>query len=62
MLRAAGHVLTEGNTLLGDEELEMMVILRINRKFMEHMRAHYNEHSKQHFGRTVIEPDPEDET
>ena len=41
------------------EELEMMVI---NRKFLEHMRAHYNEHSKQHFGRTVIEPDPEDET
>ena len=37
----------------------MMVI---NRKFLEHMRAHYNEHSKQHFGRTVIEPDPEDET
>ena len=44
------------------EELEMMVILRINRKFLEHMREHYNEHSKQHFGRTVIEPDPEDET
>lgn len=30
VLRCAGHVLTEGNTLLDDEELEMLVILRMN--------------------------------
>ena len=30
VLRCAGHVLTEGNTLLSDEELEMIVILRMN--------------------------------
>ena len=31
VLRGAGHVLTEGNTLLADDELEKLVILRINR-------------------------------
>ena len=29
----ANLVLTDGNTVLGDEELEMLVILRMNRKF-----------------------------
>ena len=33
--------MTEGNTLLGDEKLEKLVILRMNRKFMEFMRKHY---------------------
>jgi hypothetical protein len=30
-----------GNTLLSDEEIQMMVILRMNESFMEHMRQHY---------------------
>ena len=30
----------DGNTLLGDEELEMLVVLRMNRDFMEFMRAY----------------------
>ena len=30
-------MLTEGNTLLGDEELEMLVILRMIRDFMQFM-------------------------
>ena len=47
-------MLTEGNTLLGDEELEMLVILRMNRKFMEFMRKHYNHLTKDHFGYTVV--------
>ena len=37
-LRVAGHVMDEGNTLLGDAELEMLTILRMNRAFMEFMR------------------------
>ena len=32
-------VMDEGSTALSDEDLEMLVILRINRKFMEFMRA-----------------------
>eukprot|EP00664_Eupelagonemidae_sp_cell27_P000382 gene382-9428_t len=42
ILRCAGHVLTEGNTLLDDEELEMLVVLRMNRDFMEWMRSSYS--------------------
>ena len=59
VLRCAGHVLTEGNTLLKDEELEMLVILRMNRDFMKFMREHYNYLTKQTFGRTVVDPDLE---
>ena len=39
--------MTTGNTLLGNEELEMLVLLRINRQFMEHMRIHHPEVSNQ---------------
>ena len=41
VLRCAGHIMTEGNTLLGDEKLEKLVILLMNRTFMEFMRKHY---------------------
>ena len=37
-MRCAGHVLMEGNSHLNDKELEMIVILQMNRKFMEFMR------------------------
>ena len=52
-------VLTEGNTLLKDEDLEMLVILRMNRDFMKFMRELYNYLTKQTFGRTVVDPDLE---
>ena len=52
-------MLTEGNTLLSDEELEMLVILRMNRKFMEFMRKHYNHLTKDQFDRTIVDPDTE---
>jgi len=35
--------MTDGNTLLGDEELEMLVILRMNRDFMKFMRDNYSD-------------------
>ena len=57
VLRCAGHVLMEGNTLLSDEELEMLVILRINREFMVYMRQHYNHLTNDHFGQTVVDPE-----
>ena len=56
VLRGEGHVLSEGNTLLLDDELEMLVILRMNRTFMEFMRKHYNHLTKDHFGITVVDP------
>ena len=43
-------VLTEGNT-----ELEMLVILRMNREFMQFMRKNYSHLTKETFGRTVVD-------
>ena len=54
LLRCAGHVLTEGNSVLNDDKLTMLVILRMNRKFMEFMRKHYNHLTTNYFGKTII--------
>ena len=35
----------------------MLVILRMNRDFMEYMREHYNHLTNDHFGKTVVNPD-----
>ena len=32
----------------------MLTVLRINRKFMEHMRAHYSKEAKQQFKMTTV--------
>ena len=47
-------MLTEGNSLLGEEELELLIILRMNRDFMVFMREHYSHLVKEPFGRTVV--------
>ena len=61
MLSCANNVLTDGNTLLSDEELETLVVLRMNRGFMKFMRTHYSYLiTDQHFGRTVVEADHAD--
>ena len=39
VLSCANNVVTTGNTLLSDEEVEMLVLLRMNRAFMEFMRG-----------------------
>ena len=54
VLSCANDVLTEGNTLLSNEELEMLVILRMNRDFMKSMREHYGHLLTEHFGQTII--------
>lgn len=47
-------VMTDGNTLLSDQELEIVVVLRMNREFMRYMRENYHHLSKQGFSETVI--------
>ena len=54
VLSTANDVLTEGNSLLGHEEVEMLVLLRINKKFMKSMREKYSKLSQQDFNRTII--------
>ena len=59
VLRCAGHILTDGNTLLADAKLEKLVILRMNRKFMEFMRKHYKHVVKdkltRQFGMSIVD-------
>ena len=54
VLSVANNVVDEGNTLLRDEEVSMLTILRINRSFMEYMRATYKEESRQDFNLTIV--------
>ncbi|KAK3276169.1 hypothetical protein CYMTET_15742 [Cymbomonas tetramitiformis] len=59
VLSCANQVLHDGNTLLGDEELEMIVVLRMNRHYMEYMRANFNHLSRQQFAMSVARDDDE---
>jgi len=54
VLSCANNVVTTGNTLLSDEEVEMLVVLRMNREFIEFMRENYGAEAKQQFGQTVV--------
>ena len=47
-------VLTEGNSLLDPEELNMIVVLRMNRRFMEYMRKYYGHLPRQQFNMTIV--------
>ncbi len=42
------------NTLLKDEELKMLIVLRMNRVFMELMRADYGDMLREQFGMQVV--------
>ena len=65
MLSCANLVIDEGNTLLGDDEIEKVVTLRMNRDFMELMRKEYPEMvmqlTRQHFRMTLVEEEPGEE-
>ena len=57
-LRAAGHIVSEGNTLLSSLEVEKLTILRINREYMEYMRANFAHIIRdQKFNTTVVTMD-----
>ena len=65
---AANQTVTKGNTLLGSDEVNMLTVLRVNRKFMAYMRKRHPRASEQHFSMTVVssednaaDSDPEDE-
>ena len=56
MLSAAGLVMTDGNTLLKEEEMKKLTLLKMNEEFMKFMRKHHNHVPKQQFMRTVVAP------
>jgi hypothetical protein len=59
VLSAASLVVTDGNTLLSPEEVEMLSVLRINRRFMEICRSKFAKEAKQQFNQTIVEEDDE---
>ena len=58
---AANLVLTNGNSLMNSEEINMLSVLRVNRGFMEYMRKKYPNVSGQHFRMTVVSDSMNDE-
>ena len=54
-LTHANLVMTEGNTLLSDAELKMLVVLRMNRDYMEFMRKNYASLPMKQFLMTVVD-------
>ena len=58
MFSCAGGVMDEGNSLLSEDFLEKLTILRMNKKFMGFMRAHRNDIAQQEFKMTVIRTPP----
>jgi hypothetical protein len=60
---AAKLIMTDANTLLDDEEVGMLVLLRMNESFMRFMRENYHAQvtNLQQFGRTVVEDGSEED-
>jgi hypothetical protein len=63
IISSANLVLTDKNTKLGDDELEMLVVLKTNRDFMVEMRrdARFCKIAREQFGMTVLTKDQFDE-
>ena len=55
VISAANLIVNEGNTVLSDRHVEKLTILRMNRDFMEFMRANYNSVARQEFGASVVQ-------
>jgi len=49
ILSEANDVCHDGNTLLDTEQINMLVVLRMNRQFMQHIRKIYPKLSGQNF-------------
>ena len=47
--------MTDGHTAMKQDSLEKLVVLQMNREFMEFMRKKYNHLSKQQFGQTLVQ-------
>ena len=54
-LSTANDVVTDGNTMLSSDEIEMACILRMNREFMKFMRSSHGDVADQEFGITLVE-------
>ena len=60
MISFGNYVVTEGKTLLSDNNIEMLVFLLINLEFMEFMRSKYGDFFKHTFNVTIVRSDNEE--
>ena len=54
ILPEANDVRHDGNMLLDTEEINMLIVLRMNREFIQHMREIYPKLSGQNFNGTLV--------
>ena len=54
VLSCANSLVQTDNTLLGDVEVEMVVVLRMNKVLTEFMRLHYADVGREQFGMQVV--------
>ena len=55
ILSCADNMIKSDNTWLDDPEIEILVTLRMNRSFMEFMRANYVDMLREQFGLIIVE-------
>lgn len=60
ILSQASLILDEGNTLMTDEVVEMLTVLRMSSEFMLFMSDRYSSVVKQQFGETVVEEEKDE--
>ena len=54
-ISAANMISTDSNVRLGDEEIDMLVVLKMNKKIMDFMRTNYGKEIKKEFGQKFNE-------
>ena len=60
MIYVGNDVVTEGNTLLSDDNIEMLVVPHINQGFMQFMQSKYGNLSRQKINMTIVRSDGEE--
>ena len=60
MISFNNDVVTEGNMLLSDYKIDMLIVLCINSQSMEFMQSKYGNFSRQIFNVTILRSDGEE--
>jgi hypothetical protein len=61
MFSVANDVSTKMNTRLSDDEVEKLVLLKINKEFMKYMREKHGSEARQNFNDTIVEVQEDDD-
>ena len=59
MISVENDMVTECNTILSENEIEMISVLHINSEFIDFMQSEYGNFSRQMFNVTIVRSDGE---